>query len=91
MDQRAVAALLQRQGESDSDWAKRLLLAARDVQMSVDQLMVVREAILHGIGFYDLGSGTANSDGELTETDWRVLAVLPEPPFRRLGAGRADG
>ena len=96
VDRHAVSDLSQRPGESDSDWAKRLLLAAREVQMSVDQLIVVREAILHGIGFYDLGSGAASNDGELTDSEWRILAVLQNLPLEgweraeRMDEARAD-
>ncbi len=81
VDRRTVSDLSQRPGESDSDWAKRLLLAAREVQRSVDQLIVVREAILHGIGFYKLGSEAASNDGELTDSEWRLMAVLQNLPL----------
>ena len=96
VDRRAVSELSQRPGESDADWARRLLLAAREVQMSVDQLIVVREAILHGIGFYELGSEAANKDGELTDSEWRILAVLQNLPIEgweraeRMEEARAD-
>ena len=63
--------------------------------MSVDQLIIVREAILHGIGFYDLGSGAASNDvRELTDSEWRILAVLQNLPleeYLQTGARRADG
>lgn len=92
VDQQAISPLLRRQGESEPDWSRRLLVAASGVQMSAEQLTVIREAILQEIGFYEVGSRKSTSNGELTDSDWRVLAVLQNVPIEGWDrAERMDG
>lgn len=96
VDQRAISPFLRRRGESESDWLERLEIAIGDAQRSVDRLAIIREAILREIGFYDVGSGPAASDGALRDSDWRVLAALQNVPIdgweraQQLGVAQTD-
>ncbi len=88
VDQQAVSPFLRREGETESNWLRRLMAAAGSAQMSAERLTVIREALLQEIGFYDVGSGPAPDDGPFGEAEWRVLAALQNVPID--GWGRAE-
>ncbi len=80
LDSAELSSLVRRTGESESKWIGRLELEIDQAAESFDDLLIVREAILHEIGFYDLEPGRMGADGLIDRDGWRVLATLQNIP-----------
>ena len=93
VDSAALSSLSRRSGESESDWLGRLEVETGKAVESFETLLMIREAILHEIGFYGLEPGRVDVDDLIARDEWRVLAVLQNiredgwQHARPLGAG----
>ncbi len=93
VDSAGLSSLSRQSGENESDWLGRLDVEIGKAFDSLEPLLVIREAILHEIGFYDLEPGRVGADDLIASDEWRVLAVLQNTredgwrDARLLGAG----
>ena len=75
-----LSPLLRRDSESNEDWLGRLQAEQANAAGDVDRLLVIREAILREIGFYDLGTGQVPEGWIMSRSDWETLATLQNIP-----------
>lgn len=81
VDPAIISSLSRRPDESESQWLERVGLELEAADVSLERVVIVREAILREIGFYDLGAQNANSQDWMSDADWRVLAILQNVPI----------
>lgn len=72
--------LRRRDRESHEDWLGRLQAELPKAADDVGRLLVIREAILREIGFYDLGTGEVPEGWAMSRSDWAALAALQNVP-----------